>query len=508
MADSESIDRRDFIRRLGAISSSAVASALLMPAAHASSQTTTQPAGGRASRFVGIQMGPHTMLDEGIDRTLDLIQETAAINAVLIYSHAFHGDLRKPIQFLAPDHGVSPRANRSPLPAVWVKHHDAFFRDTSLRIRPPDPSLEYANRDLFAEVQKPARSRGMKVYARVLESSGGSIENFSTVVTVDVYGKPTETACWNHPEYRVLWRDVAEDLFRSYELDGFQWGAERMGPLMNTILPWNERPPTCFCEHCRARGRNKGIDPERARRGYEDLFVYVRGLIAGKPRPADGVFTGFLRILLRYPEILAWEFQYRLAREEVMAEMYKAIKSIKPSAQVGWHVDHQPSSWDLVYRAELSYEEMSPYSDFIKFIAYHDVLGPRIRWWYLDRLQKTVLGEISLEQSLDLYYDLFGYDKRVEPRVDRLEATGMSPEYVYRETRRSVESAAGKTRIYPGIGFDVPWGSRHIPADPVEVYRAVVRAFDAGADGIVVSREYEEMRVPNLRAVGRAIREK
>ena len=28
-----------------------------------------------------------------------------------------------------------------------------------------------------------------------------------------------------------------------------------------------------------------------------------------------------------------------------------------------------------------------------------------------------------------------------------------------------------------------------------------------GAGGIVVSREYEEMRVPNLKAVGRAVRE-
>jgi len=27
------------------------------------------------------------------------------------------------------------------------------------------------------------------------------------------------------------------DLIRSYDLDGLQWGAERMGPLMNVIVP-------------------------------------------------------------------------------------------------------------------------------------------------------------------------------------------------------------------------------------------------------------------------------
>ncbi len=40
-----------------------------------------------------------------------------------------------------------------------------------------------------------------------------------------------------------------------------------------------------------------------------------------------------------------------------------------------------------------------------------------------------------------------------------------------------------------------------------KIYQATLKAFEAGAGGIVVSREYEEMRVPNLRAVGRAIRE-
>src|SRR5437016_6157277 len=80
-------------------------------------------------------------------------------------------------------------------------------------------------------------------------------------------------------------------------------------------------------------------------------------------------------------------------------------------------------------------------------VAYHDVLAPRIRSWYLARLQKTVLGVISLEQSLDLYYALFGYDRTVEPKLDQLDKTGMSPDYVYRETKRSVASAEGKKAV-------------------------------------------------------------
>src|SRR6187402_3776258 len=343
----------------------------------------------------------------------------------------------------------------------------------------------------------------MKVYARVLESSGMSrlVANYSKVVTRDVSGRPTTVACWNHPEYVGFWANTMEDLFRSYDLDGIQWGAERQGSLMNVISPWDSNPPTCFCEHCVARGRVAGIDPERARKGFQTLHAYAQA--GPQAKAADGTFAGFVRILMTYPEILGWEYQYRLGREAICDAMYRAVKRVKPSAEVGWHVDHQPSSWDIVYRAELSYEEMAPHSDFIKFIGYHNVLSPRIRDWYLPRFQRTILGEVPLDESLDLYYAMFGYDRNTEPKLAELGRRGFSPEYVFRETKHSVASANGKTQIYTGIGFDVP-GSP--PDDPETVYRATLRAFEAGADGIVVSREYEEIKVPHLEAVGRAYR--
>ena len=184
--------------------------------------------------------------------------------------------------------------------------------------------------------------------------------------------------------------------------------------------------------------------------------------MAGTAQHTDGVFVGLLRILLRYPEILSFEYQYRLSREEMLKAIYDQAKQVKPTAQVGWHVDHEPSTWDLIYRAEMSYAEMAPYSDFIKIILYHDVAAPRVRNWYLERLRRGVFSEVPLEESLNLYYDLFGYDKSAEPKLTEMTTRGFSPEYVFRETERSVASAAGKTKIYAGIGFNVP-GGRGIP---------------------------------------------
>ena len=492
------MDRRAFIGTLAAAAFAAERAA--------TAQDSAVPRTAPAGTFNGIQMGPHTILDEGIERTLDLIAETAGINAVMPYSHAYNASLTKPLRDRA-NHGVALTDNTGRrFPLVWVHTHDRYYTDTPLRHQVVDASYEYASRDLFAELARPARSRGMKIYARILESSAMRrvVANYDTVVTRDVNGQATSVACWNHPDYVAFWAATMEDLFRSYDLDGVQWGAERMGPLMNVISPWNDNPPACFCEHCNARGRAAGIDPERARIGYKALHTYVQGQMAGAARPPEGRFGGFLRLLIRYPEILGWEYQYRLGREAICAAMYSRVKAIKPSADVGWHVDHQPSSWDLVYRAELSYEEMAPHADFIKIIVYHNVLSPRIGSWYLPRFQKTILGEVPLETSLELYYELFGYDRRVEPSLTELGRRGFTPDYVFRETRRSVASANGRTKIYAGIGFDVPGSPRD---DPETIYQATVKAFAAGAHGIVVCREYEEMQVEHLRAVGRGFRE-
>ncbi len=462
------------------------------------------------NNLVGIQMGPHTLLDEGIEHVMDLIQKTAAINAMFVYSHAYGGDLRKPLNWLATDHGVPPKDQRSRnLPLVYVRQHDQYFKDTALRHPKVDSSFEYHDRDLFAEMIGPARKRGMKIYARILEAGPRGIENFSRVVTVTARGRRTQTGCWNHPEYRAFWNATVEDLFRSYELDGFQWGAERQSPLVNLLVSGNEAGASCFCEHCKARGKKYGIDPDRTSKGFLELVPYVQGLRSGALKPADGAWAEFLRVILRYPEILAWEYQYRLAKEEVMRGMYDTIKKIKPDAPVGWHIDHWAISMNPVYRAEMSYAELAPWSDFLKVVVYHAALGPRTAS-YLGSLHRGIMSQVPIEELFNLHYDLLGYDKTTEPGASEAEHRGFSPEYVFRETKHTVASlagagnASGKTKVYPGIAFNLP---NSPPDDPETIYRCVHKAYEARADGIVVSREYEEMTVPNLEAVGRAVRQ-
>ena len=465
--------------------------------------------------FVGVQLGAHSVFDEGADHALDLLQETAGINAVLVYSHTYQGFAKeRAVTALAPDHGVPVRdpASRN-LPRVWVTPHAEYYAGTFLGHPRTPGEVEYADRDVLAELVEPTQRRGIKLYARILEGFGPKlaalVPNWPKALDVDVYGSIGQRPCWNNPAYRNWWLSTVEDLFKSYPLDGLQFGAERVGPLPGVLF--RAIVPTCFCQHCQDRNRARGIDIDRARAGYRQLYELMSGLWDGEPPPLDGVLVTVLRILLRHPEVLSWEYQWRRAKEEVDALVYGAIKAIKPAAQVGRHIDHQGSTWDPIYRAEMSYDEIANYCDFLKPIVYHDIAGPRIRWWLVDRLHKGLLGEFSQESILELFYNVMGYDKRAEPSLGELDSRGLSPDYVYRETRRTVEGVRGKVPVYAGLGFDVPWARdgawEGFSSDPETVYQATLKAFDAGASGIVISREYDEMRVHNLRAVGRAVRD-
>src|SRR5262249_18477267 len=127
----DSAARRDFIRQLAVLF--AAAGAGLGGTAHAQAAPTSAGRGGPAqaaphappNNLAGMQMGPHTMLDEGIEHVLDLIQETAAIDTIFVYSHSYGGDLKKPLSMLATDHGMPPKPQQTRnLPNVWVKQHD------------------------------------------------------------------------------------------------------------------------------------------------------------------------------------------------------------------------------------------------------------------------------------------------------------------------------------------------------------------------------------------------
>jgi hypothetical protein len=504
------MNRRQFIQRSGVLLPSTLALNSAFSLA-TPSPAASEPGGNRSNRpYVGIQIAPHSFYDEGIEYCLDLLRETGRINALMISSLSYYGAMGRPKHLMA-DHGVPlPDNAKRKLARVWVRHHEQYYQDTTLRHKGPDPSWTYSGQEIFADLAQAARKRGIRLYERMYEPSSkaaGSIHNFETVLETDIYGKPGPRPCLNNPDYRAWLMGTMRDLFESYELDGIQYGAERGGPLSDWLY-WSDAP-RCFCSYCTAKARREGIDVEEARAGLTQIHRYVTALKDGA-QPTDGILTEFIRILLRYPEVLAWEYQWTRSVNDLHRLIYEAVKAIRPTAQVGRHVDHQQSTYALLFRAAADYAEMTDSNDFIKLILYHDIAGPRVLR-KIERLRQHVLGELTTEQSLGLYYAIFGYDPKVEPSAGDLADEGLSPNYVYRETKRAVDRVDGQAAIYAGIGLDIPkgggWGTDRWQSDPEDVYAATREAFAAGGKGVVASREYEEITLDSLRAMGKAVDE-
>ncbi len=498
----ENLDRRQFLSLLAAVAGGIGSTATPASAA---------PAAKVNDAFVGIHIAAHSFYDEGIDYCLDLLKDHAAVTAPMVSPYAYYGAMIRPLAAMG-DHGVPKRDNsKRKLPVVWVRHNEKYFADTALRHAAPEKDVEYAGRDVLMELAEPIRKRGMKLHVRIYEPGGQNaakfIANWSKAVEMDASGAPLGKPCLNNPEFRAWTVATVKDLFENYPIDGIQYGAERCGPIGNMLM-WNGAP-NCFCPFCMARAKGKGIDPERARQGMLELHGYLEVLRQGVAGGPEGTLVGFLRILIMYPEILAWERQWHLANGEVHQLIYDAIKRIRTTAEVGRHVSQVEGSFDPFYRAGAPYGEMASYCDYVKMIVYHEIFGPRLLG-YIETVRKTVLKELPLQQSLDLFYAICGHDPKQQPTLDKL-PDGFGPEYVHREVKRCADALKGKARTYAGIGLDIPrgggWGTQPWPSDQEKLYNAVRRSFDAGAAGIVISREYEENRLDSLKVVGRAVRD-
>ena len=61
--------------------------------------------------------------------------------------------------------------------------------------------------------------------------------------------------------------------------------------------------------------------------------------------------------------------------------------------------------------------------------------------------------------------------------------------------------------LWPGIDIDIPTGEKEVKSSPDDAYAAVKTAFEGGADGVILSRKYSEIRLENVRAAaGKALR--
>jgi len=149
------------------------------------------------------------------------------------------------------------------------------------------------------------------VYAWAEDVWRGDVPHVEQVQEVDFRGRRRGTLCLRNPDYRGFLDGLVTDYATSYLIDGLMWGSERQGPLNNAIAASHggEADPGrvgCFCRFCREEANRRGIDDKRAAAGFTALEQFVRAARAGR-KPRDGAFVAFWRLLVDYPELLAWE---------------------------------------------------------------------------------------------------------------------------------------------------------------------------------------------------------
>jgi hypothetical protein len=464
-----------------------------------------EPAAAKApAKLVGIQVGAVSFVDEGVEAVLDTLQERARVNtlflAVFSYGRGIAGRQVPGQPF--PDHGKQEE-DRDFHGGNYATPHPEFYRQTVLKdVRAPD----HGDLDILEAVLPRARSRGLRVYCWAEDVWRGDVPGVDKVQEVDARGRRRGTLCLRHPDYLAFLEGLARDYVTSYPVDGLMWGSERQGPLNEAVGASHGGAGDpgrvgCFCEFCRAEAKRRGVDAGRAVEGFAALERFVREARAGR-RPRDGYFVQFWRTLVDYPEVLAWEKLWSDGQHESYAALRRAARSARRDVPVGFHVWHV-NSFSPFWRAEQDYARLAEHADFFKPVVYNNCGGPRLAA-YVDNVHGTLFHDLDPEEVLRVHYAVLGYDERA---LSELPAGGLSPDYVARETRRVREGVAGRAAIYPGIDVDIPIGKGQKRTAPADVRAAVKAAFSAGADGIILSRKYSEMRLANLSAAGEALRE-
>src|SRR5262252_3238563 len=473
-------------------------------------RAAASPQAGRRSvnnrnNFVAIQMKPHAWIDEGIEQCLDNLQK-GAVNTIWAYTYDWEmGPRNTPNGTIPlPDHGKygDPTFHGG----AFFNYEPKYFRGTILsQFRSPDYG---SNWDVIAEVAPKAKARGMDFFCWDYNNESRrmmqNMPNAAKTAEVDIYGRRMIGPCFNHPEYRAHQIGKIESYLRQYpnEVAGIAWGCERQGPLQNVMGGgWTSEGIGCFCEHCRAKARERGISVDRAKTGYTEFARLIRAA-AQDQRPADGYFVTFWRMLLEYPEILAWEKLWTDSYHEVRSELFGTAKSIAAGKPFGFHI-MQNMTFSPFYRAEEDYSKTRNYADYLKLATYNNAGGPRMKA-YLDRFSATLFHDAKPNDFVQFYYKIMNYE---EGPYDRLNTSGLTPGYLAREVKRARAATGPDVKLYPGVDIDVPTRQTDKRTKPDDVRRSVHAAFDAGADGVVLAREYVEMWLANLSAAGEALRE-
>jgi hypothetical protein len=461
-------------------------------------------------RFVGLQLGPISIADEGTEPLLDMLQGRFGIDTLLLgtvswlalkvgrrVSHELEG---------WPDHGKQGGALKGGSFLHPRPHH---YRTTFIdSFRASDPEL--ADVDILEAVIPHTRARGMRVQIDLMEpmfnySGHGSTESVDIpglpqVLQVDTLGRMTSEPCLNNPDYRNWLHALVEDHCRNYDIDGIMWCNERRSPLDAALTG---KAPHCFCRHCAELAAREGIDVERARVASHAVWETIVAARRGD-RFVDGALVEFLRAIYRHPEALIWERFWVERNKALDRELYGIVKFIDPAIEFGlnvWNRNHF-NPWR---KAQWPWDEQTQWADWVKPIVYQHQSGGI----FADEWAPLLLGlfrDLDPDQVIELAKAVLGLK---EAAWGEIVQAGLDPDtYVFGQARDTLEAVGDKVAVYMGIGVDAPrTRADQAVCTPDIVRRSVLASYNAGAQGVIFGPAYAGMNLTTLDGAADGLRE-
>jgi hypothetical protein len=235
----------------------------------------------------------------------------------------------------------------------------------------------------------------------------------------------------------------------------------------------------------------------------------VQRATTGEARPTDGWFITIWRLLARYPEILAWDQLWWDSVHDYRAAVAGAArvaqrKIFQPlDFQVGYHFQHMASLTHFLWKAGDDPARVIEYADWVKPSVYPGCSGHRARN-SIDRLHQVLLRDLPKPLAREFVSWIMGRDPATEP--DLINTSGecaFGPGWVKDEVARIVSACAPRP-VHADLGIGIPAGTSVETPDMIAA--CTEACFEGGAQGILLSRGYLEMKPELLQAAGDVIR--
>lgn len=462
-------------------------------------------------KFVAMQISPISFIDEGVEEVLDTLQERVGVNVLMVGTVSWLGlKAGRSISHRLdgwPDHGIpEPFAMKG---GAYFDPDPRYYGSTLIKdFKAKDP--EMADRDILDMVVPEARKRGMKVFVELMEpffkyAGHGSVNNVEIpnlpqCLEVDLFGRIGGEPSTSNRDYRTWIHSMVEDQVRNYDLDGIMWCNERRSPLDQMIAG---QAPTDFSADARREATERGIDVERVRIAFREVWDYFVRARAGE-RFVDGSLIEFLRVLLRNPEILIWERFWLERNKDLDRELYGLVKWCDRNLSFGlnvWNRNH----FNPFRKAQWPWEEQALYADWVKPITYQHQSG-LIYHNEQSQLHESILRDLTPEEFTPIMYKILGLDEAPWSEVVQ---RGLDPDtYVHGQCVDAVRGVDGKAKVYMGIGVDAPRQREdQAVCTPDIVRRSVLATYRAGGKGVVFSPNYASMKLTNLDGAAEALTE-